>query len=59
MPSNCEIKRLGIYSSRHAYLHIFNVQDIIKEETFPDFIKFFKERVNKEYNRNNTYLDSK
>jgi len=49
MPSSCEIKRLGIYFSRHRYLHYIDVQDIIKEDTFPAFVEWFKKRAGEEY----------
>jgi len=49
MLSNCGIKRLGIYSSRYAYLHFIDVQDIIREDTFPNFIEWFKKRASEEY----------
>jgi len=49
MPSNCEIKRLGIYFSRYAYLHFIDVQDIIKDDTFSTFVEYFKKRAGEEY----------
>ena len=49
MPSNCEIKRLGIYFSRYAYLYFIDVQDIIRENTFPNFIEWFKKRASEKY----------
>lgn len=49
MPSNYKIKRLGIYFSRHAYLHVFDVKDIIKKDSFPNFVEWFKKRANEEY----------
>ena len=45
MPPKHKINRLGIYSSRYAYLHIINVQDIIDEKAFPEFLKWFKEKA--------------
>jgi len=49
MPSNRGIKRLGIYFSRYAYLYFVNVRDIIREDTFPNFIEWFKKRASLEY----------
>ena len=49
MPSNCEIKRLGIYFSRYGYLHFIDVRDIIREDTFPNFVEWFKKRASDEY----------
>jgi len=49
MASSCEIKRLGIYFSRHAYFHSIDVRDIMKEDTFPNFVEWFKERADEEY----------
>jgi len=49
MPSNYKIKRLGVYFSRYAYLHFIDVKDIIREDTFPNFVKWFKERASENY----------
>jgi len=49
MPSNCEIKKLGIYFSRYAYLLFIDVRDIIREDTFPNFVEWFKKRASEEY----------
>jgi len=49
MPSNCEIKRLGIYFSRYGYLHFIDVRDIIREDTFLNFVEWFKKRASDEY----------
>ena len=49
MPSDCEIKTLGIYFSRYAYFHFIDVRDIIREDTFPNFIEWFKKRASEEY----------
>ncbi len=43
-PPGHEIKRLRIYFSRYAYLLTFNVSDVIEEETFPQFLDWFKGR---------------
>jgi len=44
-----EIKRVGIYFSRYAHLHTLDLEGIINEDTFPDFVEWFKERAKKEY----------
>jgi hypothetical protein len=49
LPSDVEIKRLGIYFSRYGYLHFIEVQNIIKEDTFPNFVEWFKKRAGEEY----------
>lgn len=46
MSSKHKIKRLGIYSSRYAYLHVIKVQDVIDKKTYPKFLKWFKDRAN-------------
>lgn len=43
-PTGHEIKQLGIYFSRYAYLFVFNVSDVIEEQTFPQFLEWFKRR---------------
>lgn len=50
MREDNEIKRLGIYFSRHAYLHLLNVKDVIDEEKLLGFIEWFKKRAKQEYN---------
>lgn len=45
MPSDNKITKLGVYYSRHGYLHIYRVEDIINESTYLDFIQWFKERA--------------
>ena len=45
MPTNHQIKRLGIYFSRFKYLHLYNIKDILDETNFPEFIEWFKERA--------------
>jgi len=44
-----EIKKLGVYFSRYGYLHFYDIEDIIDEIKFPEFIEWFKERATKEY----------
>ncbi len=43
-PDN-QITKLGVYFSRHGYLHIYKVEEIINESTYPDFIEWFKKRA--------------
>ena len=43
-PEN-EITKLGVYFSRHGYLHTYKVEDLIDESTYPDFIEWFKGRA--------------
>lgn len=43
-PTGLEIKRLGIYFSRYAYLFVFNVSDVVDPITFPSFFEWFKAR---------------
>ncbi|MBA7570013.1 hypothetical protein ES708_11758 [subsurface metagenome] len=45
MPSNNQINWLGVYFSRHGYLHTYRVEDLINESTYPDFIAWFKKRA--------------
>lgn len=44
-----EIKKVSVYFSRYAYLHTLDLEDIINEDTFPDFVKWFKERAKQEF----------
>jgi hypothetical protein len=43
------IKRLGIYFSRHGYLWIFKVSDVIREKLSPKFLSWFKKRAKEEF----------
>lgn len=45
-----EIKKIGVYYSRHAYLYLLNIKDVIDEEKLLEFIKWFKRRAKQEYN---------
>lgn len=47
LKSKTEISKVGIYFSRHAYLYVLEIQDIINRNTFPNFIRWFRERVAK------------
>ena len=49
-PPNNQINKLGIYFSRHGYLHTYRVKDLINESMYPDFIAWFKKRAKQEYN---------
>lgn len=44
-----QIKRLGIYFSRHAYLFIFNVEEVIDEQKLPAFIEWFELRAGRSF----------
>jgi hypothetical protein len=44
-PPQHEIKRLGIYFARHAYLHVIPVEEVIDEAKFPHFIEWFQNRA--------------
>jgi hypothetical protein len=46
-PPHHPVRRLGIYFSRYAYLHVIPVEEVIDESRFPQFLGWFKERVNK------------
>jgi len=43
-PDN-KINKLGIYFSRHGYLHTYKIEDIVDETTYSDFIEWFKKRA--------------
>lgn len=45
------IKKLGVYFSRYGYLHLYNIEDIIDETIFPEFIQWFKDRASQEYGK--------
>lgn len=44
-----EIKKLAVYFSRHAYLHLYNVDEIIDKANLQDFIKWFIDRAKREF----------
>ncbi len=44
-PPNHSIKRLGIYFSRYAYLYVINVDDVIDQSQFPQFLEWFQLRA--------------
>lgn len=43
-----EISKLAIYFSRHAYYHVIEIDEIISRESFPHFVKWFKERASQD-----------
>ncbi len=43
-----KIKRVAIYYARYAYLHSFELKDIINRQTFPTFVSWFKARARKQ-----------
>lgn len=43
-----EIKKVAVYFSRHAYLHILDLHEIIDKHTFPDFVQWFIDRASEE-----------
>jgi hypothetical protein len=49
-PTN--VDTLGIYYSRHAQLYTIPVENVIDEDRFPSFIKWFKERARTELSQN-------
>lgn len=44
------ISQLAVYFSRYAYMHVFNVKDVIDMKTFPRFLLWFRERVEQRRN---------
>ena len=40
-----EITKVAIYFSRYAYLYVLDLHEIIDGRTFPDFIRWFKDRA--------------
>jgi hypothetical protein len=44
-----EITKVAIYFSRHGYLHVLELQEIVDWRTFPDFVHWFKSRASQEY----------
>jgi hypothetical protein len=44
-PEIKEIRRLGIYFSRYAYLYEFPVDQVINPKTFPQFLIWFEKRA--------------
>ncbi|WP_028843990.1 hypothetical protein [Pseudothermotoga elfii] len=50
MPTDCKVKRLGIYFSRYAYLLFIDVLDVIKENFF-DFVNWFEKKASERFGR--------
>lgn len=42
-----KITKAAIYFSRYAYLYVLDLQGIVNRDTFPDFIRWFKDRASK------------
>ncbi|MBW8012513.1 MAG: hypothetical protein FVQ83_14955 [Chloroflexi bacterium] len=40
-----EIANVAIYFSRHEYLYVLELGEIIDKQTFPDFVRWFKDRA--------------
>lgn len=49
LPKSHSIKRLGIYFSRHGYLWLFKVSDVVREKSFSKFVAWFKKRAKQEF----------
>lgn len=43
------IKKIAIYFSRYAYLHIMPLSEIVNMKTFPKFVRWFKQKASKKY----------
>ncbi len=43
------IKRLGIYFSRHAYLYTFDVEEVVDEQRLPEFLEWFQLRAGRSF----------
>ncbi len=43
------IEKLGIYFSRHAYLYLIDIHDVINENKFKKFLEWFENRAIQEY----------
>jgi hypothetical protein len=44
-PPQHEVRRLGIYFSRYAYLYIMPIEEVIDEQRFLQFIEWFQNRA--------------
>ncbi len=42
------ITKVAVYFSRHAYLHVLDLEQIIDEDTYPDFVEWFKSQAGQE-----------
>ena len=43
------VTKVGIYFARHAHLHVFQLDEVIDRDSFPEFVRWFKERAANEY----------
>lgn len=41
------INKIAIYFSRHAYLYVMDLSEVITTETYPDFVAWFVEEAKK------------
>ena len=39
----CEVNQIGIYFSRHGYLHLMKIADVINPQSLPGFVKWYIE----------------
>lgn len=39
------VAKAGVYFARHAYLHVFQLDDVMNRADFPEFVRWFKERA--------------
>ena len=39
------VTKAGIYFARHAHLHVFQLDAVIDRDSFPEFVRWFKERA--------------
>jgi hypothetical protein len=46
-PHGHQINTIGIYFSRHGYLHTWPITDFVNEITYPDLQQWFENRANK------------
>jgi hypothetical protein len=51
-----EIKRIGIYFSRHAFLHTLDIEKIVENSAMPQLVKGFIELAVPDPNERKTYL---
>lgn len=49
VPKQHKINTIGIYFSRHGYLHTWSVHEFIQEDTFPAIQQWFEQRANERY----------
>lgn len=45
IPGNCQVNKLGIYYSRHGELFVFDVKNLIAEDSMPQFLNWFKDEA--------------